>query len=330
MNGYGIRYLYPKMPLMHSCIKSRWVAEKMLWVTASQEGKSITEIAQSAKVSRNTIYKWLGRFKEGGINNLSPQIPGARTGTHPSRINNLTVIRIIELFEEEGFGLRSIVHQLLKEGVNISHMTAYRYLVRRGRIIPHHCRRRKIAKLHVCDFPGEEVQLDVMHINPLPGTEDQLGRKRLGFHYQYTLVDDCSRTQYARLFPNLSQDNSCLFLEEIIDKSPFPLNRVRMDNGAENQSKVRSFLEKRHISYVYNQPSRPDMNGKVERTHRIDTEEFYLKDNSKSFEERQIGLNKYVCFFNNERPHWGLGMDGKTPLEKLKSFKEYQTVNLIV
>lgn len=30
MNGYGIRYLWPRMPLMHSCIKSRWVAECVL------------------------------------------------------------------------------------------------------------------------------------------------------------------------------------------------------------------------------------------------------------------------------------------------------------
>ena len=72
------------------------------------------------------------------------------------------------------------------------------------------------------------------------------------------------------------------------------------------------------------------MNGKVERTHRIDTEEFYLKDESRSLTERQMGLARYLLFFNNRRPHWGYGMDGKTPLQKLQSFKEYETVTLIV
>lgn len=328
MNGYGIRYIWPTMPRMHSCIKSRWVAEKMLWVTAHQEGRSVTDIAQSAKVSRNTVYKWLGRFSEGGIGNLSPQTPGAKTGTHPSRLDRCIVSRIIDLFEEDDFGIRSIVHTLGKEGVRVSHMSVYRHLVTRGKITPQHRKRRRTPKLHVCDLPGEETQLDVMHVDPLPGTE--VVGKRTGFHYQYTLLDDCTRIQYARLFPSLSQDNTCVFLEEIVAKAPFSIQRVRMDNGGEFQSKVRSFLERRRINYIYNQPSRPDMNGKVERTHRIDTEEFYLKDLSRSFGERQAGLARYVEFFDNERPHWGLGMDGKTPLEKLQSFKEYQSVHLIV
>ncbi len=171
-----------------------------------------------------------------------------------------------------------------------------------------------------------------MHVDPIAGTEDQSEEKwrsRLGFHYQYTLVDDCTRIQYAKLFPKLSQENTCLFLEKVLTKTPFSISCVRMDNGSEFQTKTRGFLKQRHINFIYNRPSRPDMNGKVERTHRIDTEEFYLKDLSHTFEERQQGLNHYVHHFNNERPHWGKGMEGKTPLEKLQTFEEYKSVNLI-
>lgn len=302
----------------------------MLWITAKEGGKTITEIASSAHVSRNTVYKWLNRFDTGGINNLVPKTPGAKTGTHSLAIPRSLVAKIIDLYEDD-FGIRSIVRVLGKEGISVSHMTVYRYLVSRGKIVPVRKRKRsKFPKLHVCDYPGEEVQLDVMHVDPIAGTGDPKGRSRQGFHYQYTLVDDCTRVQYARLFENLSQNHTCEFLEEVVSRSPFLLAKVRMDNGLEFQSKVRSFLEQRQISYVYNRPSRPDMNGKVERTHRIDTEEFYLKDASKSFDERQSGLAKYVSFFDNERPHFGFGMDGKTPLEKLQSFKEYQSVHLIV
>lgn len=333
MNGYGIRYIYPKMPLMHNCIKSRWVAEKMIWVTAYQQGKSITQIAQEAHVSRHTLYKWLGRFKHEGIGGLTPKAPGVKTGNHPSSISKDLVLKMIKLNDEEGYGIRSIVHELKKENISVSHMTVYRYLVSRGRIIPKHKRRRKEPKLHVCDLPGEEMQLDVMHVDPLAGTEDTKEgkwRSRRGFHYQYTLVDDCTRVQYAKLFVNLSQDNTCMFLEEILSKTPFTVSCVRMDNGTEFQTKTRSFLKTRRINFIYNRPSRPDMNGKVERTHRIDTEEFYLKDLSHTFEERQTGLNSYLHHYNNKRPHWGFGMDGKTPLEKLQTFTQYQSVNLIV
>jgi transposase InsO family protein len=313
---------------MHSCIKSRWVAEKMLWVTAYQEGKPITQIANSAKVSRHTIYKWLGRFEETGINGLMPRRPGCKTGTHPKALSSQIVTTIITLFDEDDYGIRSIVHELHKKGISVSHMSVYRYLVARGKIVPLHKRRRKTPNLHVCDIPGEELQLDVMHVDPIPGTEE--GRTRKGFHYQYTIVDDCTRVQYAKLFPQLSQDNTCLFLEEVLSKSPFQLQKVRMDNGAEFQTKTRSFLKHRRINFIYNPPSRPDYNGKVERTHRIDYEEFYLKNFSKTLEERQLGLIHYLHRFNNHRPHWGLGMDGKTPLEKLQSFPQYKSVNLIV
>lgn len=329
MNGYGIRYVWPKIPSMHQCIKSRWVAEKMVWVTASQAGKSISQIAREAHTSRVTVHKWLGRFASSGLPGLYPAKPGARIGTHSSALDRLVIARILDMFGE-GYGIRSTVYLLAEEGVYISHMSVYRYLVQRGKIVPHKRRRRREPRLHVCDLPGEELQLDVMHVDPIPGTEDRVGKSRRGFHYQYTLVDDCTRTQYAKLSPKLSQDFTCLFLEEVLSKSPFSLNAVRMDNGAEFQSKVRGFLKARKIGCIYNQPSRPDQNGKVERTHRIDYEEFYLKDTSQNLEGRQAGLTKYLLHYNNRRPHWGYGMDGKTPLTKLQSFPSYQTVNLIV
>lgn len=333
MNGYGIRYIYPKLPLMHHCIKSRWVAEKMLWVTAHQTGKDITQIAKEAHVSRKTIHKWLNRFEKEGSPGLMPRRPGAKTGTHTSMLSRHIIGRIVTLHNDEDYGIRSIVHQLGKEGISVSHMSVYRHLVFKGKIVPTHKRKRKEPKLHVCDSPGEEVQLDVMYVDPLPGTEDQSPKKwksRQGFHYQYTLVDDCTRIQYAKLFPRLSQENTCLFLEEVLTKTPFTVTCVRMDNGAEFQSKTQGFLKQRKINFIYNRPSRPDMNGKVERTHRIDTEEFYLRNTATTFTERQQGLTIYLHHFNNERPHWGHGMDGKTPVEKLQSFKEYESVTLIV
>ncbi|MBI2587347.1 transposase, partial [Candidatus Amesbacteria bacterium] len=256
------------MPLVHSCIKSRWVAEKMLWVTAHESGITITDIARSAHVSRKAVHKWLGRYETAGLPGLNPRKSGCVTGTHPSLLDARVVARIIHIFDNEDDRIRSIVQLLGKQGITVSHMTVYRYLVSRGRIVPSHTRRRpKIPHLHVCDLPGEEVQLDVMHVDPLPGTEDPLGRSRQGFHYQYTVVDDCTRAQFATLTHKLNQDNTCEFLEETLDKSPFPIQAFRMDNGLEFQSKVRSFLQARKINYIYNRPSRPDMNGKVERVH---------------------------------------------------------------
>jgi len=101
----------------------------MLWVTAREEGKNISEISRGAHVSRKAIYKWLGRYEESGIAGLMPKKPGAVTGTHPSAISKRAIARVIDLYEEENYGIRSIVHLLSKENIFISHMTVYRYLV---------------------------------------------------------------------------------------------------------------------------------------------------------------------------------------------------------
>src|SRR3989344_8997982 len=116
MNGYGIRYVWPTMPRMHACIKSRWVEEKMLWVTAHEEGKPVAQIARDAHVSRKAIYKWLGRYQEAQLSGLLPRKPGAQTGTHPAAISRSVVGRILQLHEED-FGIRSIVHLLAKEEI---------------------------------------------------------------------------------------------------------------------------------------------------------------------------------------------------------------------
>lgn len=316
---------------MHSCVQSRWVAEKMLWITAYEEGKSITKIARDVGVTRDTVYKWIGRYKESGISGLQPKKPGSKHGRHPFRLDPHIIDRVVEIHSEYGEGPRKIVRKLRGEGIKVSHMSVYRHLVSRGKIVPRKKKRKsKDAKLHVCNQPGEELQLDVMHVDPLPGTEDALGRSRKGFNYQYTLIDDCTRVQYALLFNRLLQDNTCKFLDEVVSKSPLRMQKIRMDNGSENQSKVRSFLKARRINWIYNKPSRPDQNGKVERVHRTDNEEFYLRDYSRSFKERKTGLSKYLVYYNNQRPHFGLGMNGLTPLQKLQSFENYKTVDLIM
>jgi transposase InsO family protein len=63
----------------------------------------------------------------------------------------------------------------------------------------------------------------------------------------------------------------------------------------------------------------PRLNGKVERSHRIDAEEFYrlldgvVIDDTKLFNDK---LREWEDFYNYHRPHGSL--DGQTPYERLK------------
>ena len=66
-------------------------------------------------------------------------------------------------------------------------------------------------------------------------------------------------------------------------------------------------------------PRTPRLNGKVERSHRIDSEEFYrllqgqVIDDANVFSEK---LQEWEDYYNYHRPHGALG--GQTPYERLR------------
>ena len=102
-------------------------------------------------------------------------------------------------------------------------------------------------------------------------------------------------------------------------KLPFRVERIQTDNGAEFQSAFHDHVLDRGIGHVYIRPATPRLNGKVERSHRIDAEEFYrmldgvVIDDAGVFNER---LREWEDFYNFNRPHGGLG--GQTPYERLR------------
>jgi transposase InsO family protein len=50
---------------------------------------------------------------------------------------------------------------------------------------------------------------------------------------------------------------------------------VQTDNGAEFQTHFHWHFEDREIRHVYIRPPTPHLNGTVERSHRVDDQEFY-------------------------------------------------------
>jgi len=160
-------------------------------------------------------------------------------------------------------------------------------------------------------LPGCRVQVDVKFIEPLPGT-----RKK---HYQYTAIDNCTRIRVLRIYPRNDQKTAIQFLDYVLEKLPFRVEVVQTDNGAEFQGALHWHLLDRGIGHVYIKPATPRLNGKVERSHRIDAEEFYrmldgvVIDDTELFNDK---LQEWEDFYNLNRPHGGL--DGQTPYERLR------------
>ena len=92
-----------------------------------------------------------------------------------------------------------------------------------------------------------------------------------------------------------------------------------IDNGAEFESGFHCHVLDRGIGHVYIRPATPRLNGKVERSHRIDAEESYRLLNGVVIDDAGLfsgRLREWEDFHNVNRPHGSLG--GQTPDERLR------------
>ena len=275
-------------------------------------------VAQTCRyfgISRPTFYKWLRQYEEFGEEGLRDR--SSRPKHCPHETTSEVVGKIMYLRQNYHFGPHKISMYLKRyHDVEISRSGVWRILHRLdlGRLpaasqrYKRHDRRWKRYEKPV---PGHRVQVDVKFIAPLPGA-----RKK---HYQYTAIDDCTRIRVLRIYDRHNQKTAIQFIDYVLEKLPFNVEVIQTDNGSEFQSGFHWHVLDRGIQHVYIKPATPRLNGKVERSHRIDAQEFYRLLEGVVIDDTQLSndkLQQWEKFYNFERPHGGL--DGQTPYERLR------------
>ena len=96
---------------------------------------------------------------------------------------------------------------------------------------------------------------------------------------------------------------------------PFPIRRLQCDNGTEFPLAFALTVQEAGIKLRYIEPRRPDQNGKVERSHRVDNEEFWTRYSFSSFDQATAALRDWERVYNFER--FSMALHGETPAEKL-------------
>ncbi|MDH4085156.1 MAG: hypothetical protein OEU99_16580, partial [Nitrospira sp.] len=113
------------------------------------------------------------------------------------------------------------------------------------------------------EHPGDCVQVDVKEV--------KVASQKC---FQYTVLDDCTRYRVLRLYPCKYHGTSLDFLATGRQTLPFPIRKVQVDNGTESPLTFALAVEEAGNRLRYIKPRRLEQNGKVERSHRIDEEEF--------------------------------------------------------
>jgi transposase InsO family protein len=231
---------------------------------------NVAHTCRYCRISRQLYYTWLRRYEQDGIEGLRPR--SHRPLTSPNATGGEVIGKIIHLRKTYHFGPQKISMYLKRyHDLQVSPSGVWRILKRleMNRLPSSQRFKRHLDRWKRYDKPqpGHRVQIDVKFIAPLKGS-----RKK---HYQFTAIDDCTRIRVLRIYDRLNQTTAIRFVDYVLEKLPFGVEVIQTDNGAESQSQFHYQVLGAGIGHVYIKPATPRLNGKVERSHRIDAEEFY-------------------------------------------------------
>ena len=262
-------------------------------------------------VARSGFYRWKKAYEtdgDEGLINKKPCPYNPRLRTPPDIVE-----KVLHLRRTYHLGPIRIVWYLERyHGITMCDATVYRICRRHGlNRLPSRVGRRSV-KTHRYEkqVPGHHVQVDVTFLK-LVGKDGKATRR-----YQYTAIDDATRIRALTVYTRHTQKNAIHFLDHVIKRFPFRIHTVRTDRGHEFQAQFHWHLADRGICHVYIKPRTPRLNGKVERSHRTDKQEFYQLLTYTGDVDLNAKLNEWENFYNYHRPHGAF--HGKTPYEALR------------
>ena len=185
--------------------------------------------------------------------------------------------------------------------------------------------KKKVKPYEQMKYPGQRGQIDVKFVPASCLVGEAEGQK----FYQYTFIDEYSRFRYLEAFDEHSTYTSAQFIRHVVEKFPYAIECIQTDNGLEFTNRLTSkkpkptlferTLEQLGIQHKLIRPFTPRHNGKVERSHRKDNEEFYALHKFYSFDDFKKQLAVRQRQYNNfpMRP-----LNWKSPKQVLFSFPD--------
>jgi transposase InsO family protein len=283
----------------------RWRVKQRLAVLEYAAGHGQRAAADYFGLCTKTVRRWQQRYRQGGIVGLAPRYAKRRRSRLTPEV--LELIRHARTAERFGCSRTRVWLQRVHQ-VSIAASTIQLAFQKLGlpRLTRTPKRRARQLKLFAKEAPGDSVQIDVKFVKVR-------GRQ----YYQYTAIDDCTRYRVLRLYRQLHAGASLAFLREVQRAVPFRIRQVQCDRGTEFPLTFRLAVEELGMRHRYIKPRRPQQNGKVERSHRIDDEEFWSQQDFASFEDADAGLGRWEHRYNHER--FSLALAGRTPSEVLEA-----------
>jgi transposase InsO family protein len=294
---------------MKSTVKEREQARKArarlrMIQHSEQLTHNVSQTCRFFAISRTQFYTWLNRYRAEGVMGLRDRPCGPRVS--PWRIPQAVQALILQVRQERQYGAVRLSYCLARyHQVYVSPPTIHRVLkahrvprVSLQRYRPGPRRRREIR------IPGQSVQVDVKAL-----------KLRQGRLYQFTAIDEATRYRILKSYDHSTIPSAIACIEELRRRLPVAIQRIQTDHGSEFGTDFTWHLHDLGIIHRHLPPHCPESNGKVERSHRTDADEFYRRVTFQTAEELRVKLRVWEHEYNHRRPH--LALRGKTPAEQL-------------
>jgi len=273
-------------------------------------------------ISRQTFYRWKGRYRPYQLKSLEERTRRPHRVRHPtwSRDLALAVLHLREQYPR--WGKDKLVVLLRGAGWTVSTSMVGRILtylkvrgiLREPPLAAVSTRKRTFRRPYAVrkprdyavEEPGDLIQVDTLEVRPLPGTVLK----------HFTARDMVSRWDVLEAHTRATATTAAGFLGHLVERMPFPVRAIQVDGGSEFQAAFEEACQAREIRLFVLPPRSPKLNGCVERAQRTHTEEFYEVF---EFALEIAALNRELLAwehtYNTLRPHQALGY--LTPLQFL-------------
>lgn len=212
----------------------------------------VTKAAIRYKVNRQYVYRWRKRY-DGTLQSLADK--SHRPHHHPNQHTPEELKLIANMRKRNPHaGLVVFWIKLRQRGYSRSITGLYRILRKMGQMAIKPPNPKYIPKPYEkMLYPGQRVQIDVKVVPTACIVGDATGKK----FYQYTAIDEYSRSRYLEAFEEHSSYSSAVFVEHLIKAFKFPIKCIQTDNGMEFTksfllaSKLQQCLKERYKDMAY-------------------------------------------------------------------------------
>lgn len=262
----------------------------------------VTKAARRYHTNRKFVYRQLEKY-DGTVRSLA--LKSRKPHNHPNTHTEEEINLIKKVKSRYGNdGLAEVYVQLKKRGYKRS----YGSMVKQISKMPKE--KRKYRKGYTKHeeirgrYPGDKVQVDIKYVPKESLMFDTQDKK----YYQITAIDEYSRKRILEIVDEKSVTNTSRFVKTLQNSLGLKINTIQTDNGPEfvnNQIDTNGptlferTLESLGIKHIRTRPYSPWQNGKVERSHKIDGERFYSKQEFKSVEDLKRKVKRYNARYNN-------------------------------